>query len=318
MHRRAFLTGSVTAGTGLLAGCSGLGGGGGDTVRLQIHTAAEGASHYNMSAPLVQLLPENSEDPKLEATVSTSDGSVANMRRLGEGNTDIGTSVDQVAHLASNGQGPFDDEVDIRIVSRAEVVTQFYVVRQDSDIETVSDLDGKSVTAGPAGSGTLGQHQALMEQYGIETENVHLGYSEGGRALRDGDVDAWFIFYGSPVTNAFATDGDRLRFARFTDDEMKGLQEAFPWTTQTQVTPDMLENYDSTIQAMGTNGFWITTPDMDAEVVREFVEVITNNPKPIREANVNSREFGLEYAYYDFGVPYHEGALEYFEEEGVA
>lgn len=317
MHRRAFLASGAAAGAGLLAGCQDAIGGG-ETVHLQIHTAAEGASHYNMSAPLVEMLPEHSEDPQLDATVSTSDGSVANMRMLGHDETDVGTSVDQVAHLASNGEGPFDEEIDIRIMARAEVVAQYYVVREESDIETVSDLDGKTVTAGPAGSGTLGQHEALMEQYGLETEDVHLGYAEGGRALRDGDVDAWFIFHGSQVMNAFATDGDMLRLAEFTDEEMEGLQEAFPWTTETEVTPDMLENYDNTVQAMGTNGFWITTPDTRNDVVHEFCRVVTNNPEPIREANINSRDFGLEYAYYEFGVPYHEGALEYFEEQDVA
>jgi len=299
---------------GALAGCSG----DGDAVQLQIHTAAEGASHYNMSVPLVELLDEESEDPQLSATVSSSDGSVANMRLLREGNTDIGTTVDQVGHLAYNGLGPFEGEaVDMRCIMRAEVVGQFYVVRADSDINSIADLDGRSVSPGPEGGGTTGQHQSLMEQFGIETEDVYLTYSEGGRALRDGDVDAWFIFYGAPVTNAFATDGEGLRVLGFDNDELEQVQEVFPWTAQAQVTPDMLEGHDETVQAMGTNGFWMTSPDMDDDVVHEMCRVVTQNPEPIRNANVNSEEFGLEFAHYEFGVPYHDGAVEYFEEEGV-
>jgi len=314
VSRRAFLASGAAGIAGTLAGCSG----DSETVQLQIHTAAEGASHYNMSVPLVDLLSENSEEPQLSATVSSSDGSVANMRLLGNDNTDIGTSVDQVAHLAYNGIGPFEGEsVDCRCIMRGEVVGQFYVVQEDSDINSIADLDGRSVSPGPEGGGTTGQHESLMEQFGIETEDVYLTYSEGGRALRDGDVDAWFIFYGAPVTNAFATDGEDLRVLGFDDEELEQVQEVFPWTAESEVTPEMLEGHDETVQVMGTNGFWLTTADMDNDIVRELCRVVTQNPEPIRDANVNSEDFGLEFAYYEFGVPYHEGAVEYFEEEGV-
>jgi TRAP transporter TAXI family solute receptor len=299
----------------MLAGCLG---GGGDGVSWQVHTAAEGASHYNMSAPLVELMQDNSEDPSISVTVSSSDGSVANMRMLADGNTDVGTSVDQIAHLAYNGIGPFEGEsVDLRLMARAEVVGQYYVVREGSDINSISDLDGKSVTPGPEGGGTTGQHQSLMEAFGIETNDTYLTYSEGGRALRDGDVDAWFIFHGAPVINAFATDGGNLRVLGFDEEEIGVVQETFPWTTQGEITPDMLQNYDRTAQVMGTNSFWITTPDKDADAVYEFVETATQNPQPIRDANVNSTEFGPEFAHYDFDVPYHEGAVSYFEDEGI-
>ncbi|WP_256566945.1 TAXI family TRAP transporter solute-binding subunit [Natrinema gelatinilyticum] len=312
--RRGYITSGSVIGVGTIAGCLG----GGDTVNLQVHTAAEGASHYNMSAPWVKLLQEHSEDPKLSATVSSSDGSVANMRMLGNGDTDIGTSVDQVAHLAYNGLGPFEgEEVEMRCIMRGEVVAQYYVVRADSDIESIQDLDGKSVSPGPEGGGTTGQHQELMDTYGLETDNTYLTYGEGGRALRDGDVDAWFIFHGADVMNAFATDGDKLRLLEFSDEEFDQLQEVFPWTTEAKVTPEMLENYDNTIRAMGTNGFWMTAPEKDNDVIYELCRTVTQNPEPIREANVNSENFGLEFAHYDFGIPYHDGAVEYFEDEGV-
>ncbi|TYT62577.1 TAXI family TRAP transporter solute-binding subunit [Natrialba swarupiae] len=315
VSRRSFLASGSVVGAGLVAGCLG---GDDDSVHLQVDTAAEGASHYNMSAPWVELLPDHSEDPALNATVSSSDGSVANMRALDDGEIDVGTSVDQIGHLAYNGQGPFDgNEIDIRCIMRGELVPQYYVVQADSDIDSIWDLDGRSVTPGPEGGGTTGQHEALMDQYGLETDDVYLSYGEGGRALRDGDVDAWFVFHGSDAINAFATDGDELELLEFDDEAMEGLQEVFPWTVEADVTPDMLENYEETTGVMGTHGYWMTTPEMDDDVVYELCRVVTSNPEPIRDSNVNSEEFGLEFAHYDFGVPYHDAAIEFFEDEGV-
>ncbi|MCW8173600.1 hypothetical protein D8S78_23360 [Natrialba swarupiae] len=129
-----------------------------------------------------------------------------------------------------------------------------------------------------------------MDQYGLETDDVYLSYGEGGRALRDGDVDAWFVFHGSDAINAFVTDGDELE-PEFDDEAMEGLQEVFPWTVEADVTPDMLENYEETTGVMGTHGYWMTTPEMDDDVVYELCRVVTSNPEPIRDSNVNSEEF---------------------------
>ncbi|MWV38441.1 TAXI family TRAP transporter solute-binding subunit [Natrialba sp. INN-245] len=313
-NRRQFLTSGLAVGTGLVAGCLG---GDDDARDLSIHTAGEGASHYTKSAPLVELLPEHTEDPPLSATVSTSDGSVANIRNLDNGEIDIGTTVDQIGHLAYNGEVPFEDEIDIRCIMRSEVVAQYYVVRDDSEIETIFDLDGVTMTSGPEGSGTHGQHDTLMDHYGLETDDQYMGYGEGLRALRDGDLDAFFGHHGSDTMNAFATDGDELRVLGWTEDEFDSMQEVFPWTARAEVTPDMLENYEETELAMGTNSFWVTMPEMDDDVVYEMTRAILENPEPIQESNVNSENLETEWAYYDFGVPYHDGSLEYFEEHGL-
>ncbi len=117
--------------------------------------------------------------------------------------------------------------------------------------------------------------------------------------------------------NAFATDGDELRVLGWTEDEFDSMQEVFPWTARAEVTPDMLENYEETELAMGTNSFWVTMPEMDDDVVYEMTRAILENPEPIQESNVNSENLETEWAYYDFGVPYHDGSLEYFEEHGL-
>lgn len=301
--------GSIT----LIAGC--IGDSNDDAHHLQIHTAAEGGDYYNFSAPLVELLAEHSDDPKLEATVSTSDGSIQNIRMLNERETDIGASVDQVLFLADNGAGPFEEEIDLRVIMRASITPQFFVVRDDSDIHSIEDLNGKTVTAGPAGSGTLGQYQQLEDQFDIDAETQNLDHGEGGNALIDGDVDAWWIFFGADVQNIFATQGDDLRILEFSDAELDGISEVFPWTTDVELTPEMLSELDEPKRTMGSNNYWITYPEYDNDVISEFCRVTIEHAEAIREANPASGDFGFDFAFHDAVLPYHDGASQYRDEQ---
>ncbi|WP_436933854.1 TAXI family TRAP transporter solute-binding subunit [Halovenus marina] len=314
ISRRSFIASAGIGSVSALAGCLGSSG---DTVQLTVSTAAESGSHYVMSAPLVDVLPDNTEDPELQATVSTSDGSVANMRFLHDGEADIGTTVDSIGTFAYNGEAMFEEEKEIRLMARGELVLQYYVVQEDSDIESIADLEGKTITAGPEGSGLSGQHTAYMDHLGLDVENEPMSPTEGGRALRDGVVDAWWINHDSRPVDAFANDGDNLRVVPFSDDNIEAWQEIFPGTVSRELTPDMLENYDTTTQVIGTNSFWACNPSMENDIVYAFVEAVLENSEPIQEANIGSQGLNPEMGYFDIGVPYHDGAVEYFEEEGV-
>jgi TRAP transporter TAXI family solute receptor len=334
MQRRAFIkTAAGASATGLIAGfagCSGQdtsnqmgdesdgNGGGADPTRLGISTASQGASHYNMSSPIPDLLEEHSGDPPLRATVRTSEGSVANMRKVGQMTTEIGTAVAPVAFQAANGAGSFDEELDVELLMQGESVPQYHVVREDSDITSVMDLEGKTVTAGPSGSGLLGPHRTMMDLLDINVEYEFLGYSEGGRALLDGDVDAWWIFHGSPPRNVFSSAPDKLKVLEFSEDELQPILDEFPFISKYQMADDMLPGMEAERLTWTAGSFWTTNPDaMSADAAREFVEVVCEHPGPIQEANINSRNFGPEFAYSDIGIPYHEGAEQYFSDKGV-
>lgn len=317
--RRRYLTSTaVGIGSVLVAGCSELQESGGAT-QLGISTASQGASHYTMSAPIPDILSEHSGDPKLQATVRTSEGSMANMRAISDGSTSIGTAVAPVAYEAYNGTGNFDSKIDVQLLMQGELVPQYHVVRADSGIESVSDLEGKTVTAGPAGSGLQGPHKTMMEILEINVEYEYLGYAEGGRALRDGDVDAWWIFHGNPPQNAFSAAGKDLRVLSFSDSELAAIKEEFSFISKYKMAKDMLPGMSGTRTTWASGSFWVaTSTTISADVAEEFVRVVTNHPKPIQEANVNSREFGPEFAYSDIGVSYHDGAMTYFKDAGIA
>ncbi len=203
LTRRETLAAAAVTGIGTIAGCLGdadpdaieNGDDDGvevdeDAVELFIQAGPDGTSFQAISAPFGQAVRSYSENPPIDATVSSSGGGVENVRVLFQGETDVATTDGASSYNAMNGNDPFSDPKPIKWLARAALGQRFYAVRADSDIEDIADLEGARVAPGPAGSGGYTQHEEIMETLGIEVDNASLEHSEGGSALRDGQVDA--------------------------------------------------------------------------------------------------------------------------------
>lgn len=72
------------------------------------------------------------------------------------------------------------------------------MVSRNSDIRTISDLDGRTVTIGQSGSGTWLTAQLVMGTLGVNAKVVVLPDDEALQALKAGKVDAAFFLTGKP------------------------------------------------------------------------------------------------------------------------
>ncbi len=291
-----------------------------DAVELFIQAGPDGTSFQAISAPFGQAVRSYSENPPIDATVSSSGGGVENVRVLFQGETDVATTDGVSSYNAMNGNDPFDDPKPVKWLARAALGQRFYAVREDSDIEDIADLEGARVAPGPAGSGGYTQHEEIMETLGIEVDNASLEHSEGGSALRDGQVDAWYIFNGSDFQSTWATAD--IRLLSFTEDELETYQEISPATEPATVDDEWVEGLEEEILAIGINTGWVVRDDMDDEIAYELARVAGEHPEDIANNFIGAQFLDAEFAYNEFftdevGLEYHDGALEYYEDAGV-
>src|SRR5262249_53919093 len=76
------------------------------------------------------------------------------------------------------------------------------VAKADSPFNTVTDLKGKRVSVGPAGSGTEVKTLRLLEGYSMTATDLQvqrLAAQDAADALRDGKLDAFFFDAGLPI-----------------------------------------------------------------------------------------------------------------------
>ncbi|MBE9475515.1 MAG: TAXI family TRAP transporter solute-binding subunit [Proteobacteria bacterium] len=72
------------------------------------------------------------------------------------------------------------------------------LVSRNSDIRSIADLDGRTVTIGQSGSGTWLTSQLVLGALGVNAKVVVMPNNEALQALKDGKVDANFFLTGKP------------------------------------------------------------------------------------------------------------------------
>src|ERR1051325_11143445 len=90
--------------------------------------------------------------------VKTSDASIHNAEQLDRGELEFGFMASNWIGRAKDAEAPFKKQIDLRMVSPANLGPMFFVRLARSPIRSVADFAGKRIAIGAKGSG--------MEQHG--------------------------------------------------------------------------------------------------------------------------------------------------------
>ena len=170
----------------------------------------------------------------IEMTARPSGGSVENVRLVGTGQ--VGFSVAHSGNVLKGRKGQLEQDADK--YSEVLVIAHFYgaraqlVVRADSDIVRPSDLRGKKVGVGNAGSGAAASCELFYRQLGIweDMNRSFIGYRAAAEALVNNRLDAFWVLAGFP--NAAVLEAARQTDVRlpdlYSDGEAVGFFTKYP------------------------------------------------------------------------------------------
>lgn len=203
--RKKLLTRSaaVLAAAVLLAGCA--------ASRLRLGAAAAGGV-YNAFGTAMGAQQTNIE-------VKQTAGSAANLRLLAGGYLQLAVAQSDMAQDAYDGTGIFAHESTERTFSAVAALYEEpvqVVVRADSTITTLEELQGCTVSIGEEESGTEQNADQVLAACGLNNRLVHtvnLNYTDAAAQLKDGTIDAMFCTagLGADVLSGLAEDcGIRL------------------------------------------------------------------------------------------------------------
>ena len=183
--------------------------------RLSIATGGSGGVYQVYGGGLADLLSD--ELPESPTTAETTSASVDNLVLVAEGESDVAFSLADTAIDAVEGNESFEQPLPLRALATLYPNITQVVVKADSGIETIEDLERQDGLHRLARLRHRGDRAAAARGGGLDPDEDidkrQLGVGESVQAMRDGSIDAFFWSGGVPtgaVTDLATTDDIRL------------------------------------------------------------------------------------------------------------
>ena len=141
----------------------------------------------------------------LIASAVSSRGSVDNINAIVSGLRDSGFAQSDVAYWAYTGTGIMEGSepaTDLRTIAALFEEHIHLVALADSGIDGVADLAGKRVSLDEPGSGTYVDANLILAAGGLSQDDITVEALKGSaaaEALRNGQIDAFFLVAGYPT-----------------------------------------------------------------------------------------------------------------------
>jgi TRAP transporter TAXI family solute receptor len=293
---------------------------------ITLATGTPGGIYHPVGNAICRMFNLADEHQATPCVAVSSDGSVANIRRIESGESTFGLSQTDVAYGAFHGEGPFaaagpDPKLRMLIALYPEAFT--VVARADTGVRDFRDLRGKRVGIGRSGAGYTFTRDVVLASYGWAISDpervVELGPAEQNQALCSNQVDAIIFEAGHPngLTQE-ATTGCRSRLVRVTGPPIDRLLAAHPYYVGTVIPGGMYAGNPDDVLTIGTQAVLVTSSDQPDELAYAVVKAVFENFADFRRlhpalSTLKVRDMVPSEAV----LPIHPGALRYYREAGL-
>jgi len=294
------------------------------TTRLIMATGGVTGVYYPFGGVIASVI---NDITNLQINAIASNASADNIRQIAAGDTHVAFAQNDVMYYAFTATSIWEDQDPVPNLATLMVLypeTVQIVVLADSGIYSVADLRGRLVSIGAVASGVEANAIQILAAYGIDRDDFtvfQLPFGESANAMRDGNLDAFFVTSGTPTTAVLelATARD-LRILSLSDAAMTSLQADYPFYVRVEITNDEALGYSfitEPVQTLAVQATLATSSDLDEQVAYDIVRAIIEGQPNILTGHIRGGNISLENAVASVSVPLHPGALRFFQEAGV-
>jgi len=194
--------------------------------------------------------------------------------RLIPGDIEFGLCASNWVPRLAEGAPPFSRSYDVRMVAPLNVGAPFFVVRDDSEINTFNDIFGKRVALGPRDGGMTQHMKLILQALGYsfdDIEPVYVEFDKGTEGLLTGDVD---VMWQVPVPNHIMTGIEKrlgVRVVEYGPGQLSSILQAVPLYRHAIIDKDLIKGLKSDTEQIGVLNVIITNADVATETVFQFV-----------------------------------------------
>ncbi len=255
---------------------------------LSLGTAGTGGIYYPLGGAMAARMSVN--DSLRQYTAEVSGGSVENVNRLRERQTDLAFATGNTVYEAATGGVDYDVAVSgLRILAPLYPNMTHVVVSRSSDAASVADLRGGLVSVGPPGSGTEQMSRQILEAHGLTYDDVtprYLSFNESATALKDGAIDAAIISVGYPaaaVLEATTTGGARL--LAMDPDRIQFLRERYPYYIRGEIPAGTYPGVDEPLATAAIMNWVVAMSGLSGDVVDGVLRILTDEKDALAQVH---------------------------------
>ena len=300
----------------LLSGCSQA-----KTVkRLRFGAAGEGGVYREFGERFAAL---KNETDNGTVELKTTAGSAANLRLLTGEYLQLAIAQADLAQDAYDQTGIFADEEESRgfgAVAALYTETCQVVVRADSEIRTVEDLQGKTVSIGAEESGSEQNAMQILSAYGLNDKlvsMVNLNYEDAEAQLKAGKIDAVFITAGAPSPVLAELAGEcGIRLLNVDGAAAQRLTSTYSAYSMVTLPVGTYSGQTEDVQTVGVKAVLLASDELPAKQVQKLTELLFSSREGLEEQlgiPLDAEQDAVE----GVGIPFHAGAAAYYKAAGI-
>ncbi|TVR81037.1 MAG: TAXI family TRAP transporter solute-binding subunit [Rhodospirillales bacterium] len=282
-----------------------------------VGTASQGGTYFVYGAGFANLV---SEELGINGGGEVTGGPVQNATLVQTGQHQFGMVTMGPAYEAWVGESPLMPGVrhDKLRAMFPMYQTPFHAIAlARSGVTSLDQLAGKTFGVGPAG-GTPGTYwPRIMDALDIPVTARFGGAADLAGQLQDGLIDGFGFAAGVPIAafSQILAQVDGVVYGP-SEDQIPTLLEEFPSLAPFTIEPGTYSGQTEPIETVAMWNFFITSSDMPESLVYEMTRIAMTEHERMMSIHSASAETLPENYIHNTFLPFHPGAVRWFEENG--
>ena len=298
-----------------------------DEPMMSIKTGNITGVYYAAGSAVAKMHNRKLKEYNLRLIAEASEGSVANIENVADGQAEFGIAQANTLYNAKRGERYWAGKPQDKLRSVLGLYTEAFtiVAAVDANINSLADLKGKTVNIGELGSTDSEQATTILKAVGLDLENdltvrERPSY-EASELLQQGDIDAYFYTVGHPnLSIKEAASGDRkIMIVAPEQDFIDGISSKREDIIDRVIPIDYYTEIANTepVRTVGVKAILFTDADTDVNVVYNMVKEVFENFELFKKQHPAFSMLTPEKLTTRLILPLHPGAERYFKEAGL-
>jgi uncharacterized protein len=286
---------------------------------FRIGSGAINGTYYPAIEMLCQLV--NQHQPSAgTCEVHATEGSVANLKALQQGEIEFGVIQGDVLYQAYQGEKTFASQAQpqLRAIMALYPELLALVVRTDSNIHTLADIHGKKINLGTPGSGTAITVNEFLFEAEIEKHSFSsfdIPVEECPQALSQGTIDGYFYMVGHPNKN-IRTSIEQAPARLIMLDSVYSLLEKHPYYLSGEIGADIY-GLDEAVATFGVKATLVTREDTPSAQIEAMLSALLENFEEFQQHHGVFAALNKQDLVQGLSAPLHSAAKAYYVQKGI-